>query len=230
MRKTGARCTTDVARRVAWLPALQANGQHEEAVKLHGRAVDIRNKVLGLHHPDSAINYIQMAQSLQELGRMQEGRECLELALSIRIKTLGETVRLTWSNILPPASSFFNIFLAWLGYLCDAAGTPQSQGITHTVDVLAGICTGVCEVLPKAAFHPYRASTERSAGFRWRLQDQLVGMTWYTLGFFQKKSGNRKEAIKAFQKAADIWDVKLGANSRKTRSAKQELSALLAMG
>lgn len=75
------------------LYAPQAKGQHEEAVKLHDRAADIRTKVLGSHHPDTATSYNQKALSLQELKRMREAREALGLALDIRIKNLGEEVR-----------------------------------------------------------------------------------------------------------------------------------------
>jgi tetratricopeptide (TPR) repeat protein len=70
--------------------ALVQKGRHREALPLLEQVRDIRRKVLGEDHPDTATSYNNVAFNLDDHGRYQEAQEVYQKALAIRRKVLGE--------------------------------------------------------------------------------------------------------------------------------------------
>ena len=53
---------------------LNAQGRYDEAEPLYRKALEIRKRVLGEHHPDTAQSYNNVAANLNAQGRYGRGR------------------------------------------------------------------------------------------------------------------------------------------------------------
>jgi tetratricopeptide (TPR) repeat protein len=69
---------------------LEQKGRHREALPLREQVRDIRRKVLGEEHPDTASSYNNVAFNLNAQGRYNEAAEVYQKALAICRKVLGE--------------------------------------------------------------------------------------------------------------------------------------------
>jgi tetratricopeptide (TPR) repeat protein len=68
---------------------LHAQGKAAEALPLYRKALLIREKVLGLDHPDTAQSYNNVASCLQAQGKAAEALPLFRKALLIQEKVLG---------------------------------------------------------------------------------------------------------------------------------------------
>jgi tetratricopeptide (TPR) repeat protein len=70
--------------------ALEAKGRYREAQPLYQQALDIRRKVLGEDHADTASSYNNVAYNLNAQGQYAQAQPLYQKALEIRRKVLGE--------------------------------------------------------------------------------------------------------------------------------------------
>ncbi len=65
-------------------------GNYEEALKFYNMALDIREKILGKDHPDTATIYNNIAIVYKDLGNYEEALKFYNMSLDIREKILGK--------------------------------------------------------------------------------------------------------------------------------------------
>ncbi|NJL62515.1 MAG: tetratricopeptide repeat protein, partial [Methylacidiphilales bacterium] len=65
-------------------------GRYDEAEPMFNQALQIRLKVLGEEHPDTAASLNNLAALYKSQGRYDEAEPMFNQALQIRIKVLGE--------------------------------------------------------------------------------------------------------------------------------------------
>jgi tetratricopeptide (TPR) repeat protein len=70
--------------------ALEARGRHRDALPLRQKALEIRRKILGEEHPDTATSVDYVAANLDGQSKYREAEEGSRKALEIRRKVLGE--------------------------------------------------------------------------------------------------------------------------------------------
>jgi tetratricopeptide (TPR) repeat protein len=68
---------------------LFGQGRYRDAEPLHRRALEIRERVLGPEHPDTATSLSKLARSLDDQGRHQDAEPLHRRALGIRERVLG---------------------------------------------------------------------------------------------------------------------------------------------
>jgi eukaryotic-like serine/threonine-protein kinase len=68
---------------------LELEGRKTEAVRAHGQAIVLKEKVLGPNHPDVGLSEINLAIALQELGRNEEALSHNDRAIRIMLRGLG---------------------------------------------------------------------------------------------------------------------------------------------
>jgi pentatricopeptide repeat protein len=69
---------------------LRSQGKLDDAMELHRKALDIKQKTLGEDHSSLADTYNNMANILQSQGMLEDAMELYGKALEIKMKTLGE--------------------------------------------------------------------------------------------------------------------------------------------
>ena len=67
----------------------QAQGDYEKALEYYGKALAIRERVLGTGHPDTAVTYNNMAVVYEDQGDYEKALEYYGKALAIRERVLG---------------------------------------------------------------------------------------------------------------------------------------------
>ena len=81
-------------------------GRYEEAELLLRKGLEIKARVLGEEHPDTAVSYNNVASNLSYQGRFQEAAPLYKKALEIFKKVLGvdhphtKKVRANWERLL----------------------------------------------------------------------------------------------------------------------------------
>jgi len=64
-------------------------GEHDEAIRLHEQALELRERILGAEHPDVATSLSNLALVFADKGDLAKARALHERALALRERTLG---------------------------------------------------------------------------------------------------------------------------------------------
>jgi tetratricopeptide (TPR) repeat protein len=94
-------------KKIAWLyseagEGFNCGGQYNEAVELYKKALDIRERVLGKDHQDTATTYNNIASVYDNQGKYEQALELCKKALDIRERGLGKNhpgTAATYNNI-----------------------------------------------------------------------------------------------------------------------------------
>lgn len=67
----------------------RSQGEHDDAIRLHEQALELREQILGPEHPDVATSLSNLGLVFTDQGELARARELHERALAIRERTLG---------------------------------------------------------------------------------------------------------------------------------------------
>jgi tetratricopeptide (TPR) repeat protein len=78
-------------------------GEYQEAEPVYRKGLEIRQRMLGEEHPDTATSYNNVAMNLNAQGKYEEAEPVFRLAYEILLSTLGDqhpTTKVVYQNWL----------------------------------------------------------------------------------------------------------------------------------
>ncbi len=210
---------------------LQFRGEYEKARPYFQRALEIREKVLGPDHPNTADSLNNMGLLLQAMGDLAGARPYYQRALDIDEKVLGPDH--------PNTASSLNNMGALLRAMGDLAGArpyyqraldirekvlgPDHPDTALSLNNMGGLLDSMGDL---AGARPYfqRAYEIRRKVLGNQHPDTATGLWW--LGVLAEADGNLSQARTYYAEAVAIYERALGANHPTTQQVRGFLAAI----
>ena len=201
----------------------QAQGDYEKALEYNGKALDVRERVLGSGHPDTAATYNNMAVVYKAKGDYEKALENYGKALEIVERTLG--------NDHPYTAATYN----------NMAGVYKEQGDYEKALKYYGKALEIVE-RTLGSGHPDTAATYNNMAGVYQEQgdydkaleyydkalevvEKILGSghpdtaaTYNNMAGVYKEQGDYEKALKLYEKAFTVFMTKLGVNHPYTQS------------
>ncbi|MCX4244390.1 serine/threonine-protein kinase [Paraliomyxa miuraensis] len=195
--------------------ALERAGHSEEAIAAHTKALELRQEILGEHHPDIATSHMQLGNVFNQQHDYTRARQELELALASFQSTVGEAHHATAA-----AHTNLGLVLQRQGELplalaqhYAARESYAAAGGDRRVE-LGQVALNVATALGDQGKHA-EALEENLLALR-LFQDALppehpfIGHTFHNIGREQLALGDIEASLEAEQEAQRIWETRNG--------------------
>ena len=209
----------------------QDQGDYEKALEYNGKALDVRERVLGSGHPDTAATYNNMAVVYQEQGDYEKALKYYGKALDVKERTLG-------SDHPSTATTYNNM-----------AGVYQDQG---DYDKALEYYEKALEVKERVlgSDHPSTATTYNNMAGVYKakrdyekaleyydkaldVRERVLGSghpdtatTYNNMAVVYQKQGEYEKALGYYEKALTVYMAKLGVNHPYTQSTQRSVQYL----